>query len=148
MATQDERRSDPTRQGVGMRLKAAREGKDLSQIAVAKLMGVNKATVSAWETGIGDPGIYRLRELSKLYGVSTDALLWEDGLTNEAMQFAAQFDALTEKQRSTFRAVWLAFVQQSTADHEVEAKMPITKSTKGMDHVDHEVQGMRESSKR
>ena len=116
MATQDERRADPTRQGVGMRLKAAREG--------------NKATVSAWETGIGDHGIYRLRELSKLYGVSTDALLWEDGLTNEAMQFAAQFDSLTEKQRSTFRAVWLAFVQQSTSDHEVEAKMPITKPVK------------------
>lgn len=130
MATQDERRADPTQQGVGMRLKAAREGKDLSQLQVAQIMEVNKATVSAWETGIGDPGIYRLRELSKLYGVSTDALLWEDGLTNKAMQFAAQFDALTEKQRSTFRAVWLAFVQQSTSDQEVETKMPITKPVK------------------
>lgn len=132
MATQDERRADPTRQGVGMRLKAAREGKDLSQLAVAKLMGVNKATVSAWETGIGDPGIYRLRELSKLYSVSTDALLWEDGLTNEAMQFAAQFDSLTEKQRATFRAVWLAFIQNATDDEEVERKMPITKEPNGV----------------
>lgn len=115
-----------------MRLKAAREGKDLSQLAVAKLMGVNKATVSAWETGIGDPGIYRLRELSKIYSVSTDALLWEDGLTNEAMQFAAQFDSLTEKQRATFRAVWLAFIQNATDDEEVERKMPITKEPNGV----------------
>ena len=113
MATMKERKADPVRQGVGLRLRAAREGKDLTQDQVAKLLDVTKATVSAWERGGGDPGVYRLRELSHLYGVSADAILWEDGLTNEAMQFAAQFDALTDKQRSTFRALWLAYIQQA-----------------------------------
>jgi transcriptional regulator with XRE-family HTH domain len=127
MASQEQRRSDPTRLGVGLRLKAAREGKQLTQEQVAKIFDVTKGTVSAWENGGGDPGVYRLRELSKLYEVSTDALLWEDGLTNEAMQFAAQFDALTEKQRSTFRALWLAYVQSAIDDNGVEERMPITK---------------------
>lgn len=42
MATQDERRSDPVRQGVGMRLKAAREGRQLSQQEVADRFGIGK----------------------------------------------------------------------------------------------------------
>lgn len=130
MATQDERRSDPVRQGVGLRLKAAREGKRLSQQEVADRFGVGKGTVSAWETGGGDPGIYRLREIAKLYGVAADAILWEDSLTPEAMKFAADFDALSEKQRSTFRALWMAYVKEAATDSDVEEKMPVTKSMK------------------
>ncbi len=130
MATQDERRSDPVRQGVGLRLKAAREGKQLSQQEVADRFGIGKGTVSAWETGIGDPGIYRLKELSKLYGVASDAILWEDSLTPEAMRFAADFDSLTEKQRSTFRALWMAYVKEAASDSDVEERMPVTKPLK------------------
>jgi transcriptional regulator with XRE-family HTH domain len=127
MATQNERKQDPVRQGVGLRLKAAREAKDLSQKDVAARFGVGHATVSAWETGIGDPGIYRLKELANLYGVAADALLLEDSLTPDAMKFAAEFDALSEKQRSTFRAVWVAFVKEAVSDGYVESKMPSTK---------------------
>jgi transcriptional regulator with XRE-family HTH domain len=127
MATQDQRRADPIRQGVGLRLKAAREGKGLSQQEVADRFGIGKGTVSAWETGIGDPGIYRMREISKLYGVAADAILWEDSLTPEAMKFAADFDSLTERQRSTFRALWMAYVKEAVTDSVVEERMPATK---------------------
>lgn len=64
MTSQEQRRSDPTRQGVGLRLKAA------------------------------------------------------------------QFDALSEKQRTTFRALWLAYVQTALDDNGVETRMPITKTEK------------------
>lgn len=118
---------DPIRLGVGMRLASARENKKLTQQDVATRFSVNKGTVSAWETGRGDPGVYRMRELSRLYGVSVDALLWEDSLTPEAMQVAAQFDSLTEKQRRTFYAMWMAFVQETATDATVEKSMPITR---------------------
>lgn len=127
MATQDERRADPVRQGVGLRLKAAREVRQLSQQEVADRFGIGKGTVSAWETGLGDPGIYRLREIAKLYGVAADALLWEDSLTPEAMRFAADFDSLSERQRSTFRALWMAYVKEAASDSYVEEKMLVTK---------------------
>ena len=120
---------DPIRRGVGMRLASAREGKQLTQQDVATRFSVNKATVSAWETGRGDPGIYRMRELSKLYGISVDALLWEDSLTPDAMKVAVQFDALNERQKRTFYAMWMAYVQESATDAEVEAGMPATKRT-------------------
>ena len=113
-----------------MRLAAARKGRGLSQEDVAAFFNVGKQAVSAWETGRGDPGIYKLIELAKLYKVSADALLEEDSLSIEAMQFAAEFDGLSEKQRGTFRAVWLAFVQSGVDDNAVETKMPVTKTAK------------------
>lgn len=121
------REVDDVRAGVGMRLKAAREAADLTQDAVASRFSINKATVSAWETGRGDPGITRLRDLAKLYGVSADAILWENSLTNEAMQIAAQFDSLSERKQKTLKTLWMAFLADSKNDSEVEDAMPITK---------------------
>lgn len=118
---------DPIRRGVGMRLASARELKGFTQQDIATRFSINKNTVSAWETGRGDPGVFRLRELSKLYDVSTDAILWENSLSPDAMKVAAQFDALSEKQKRTFYAMWMAYVQETVSDADVERDMPITK---------------------
>ena len=117
---------EPIKRDVGQRLATVRQLKGYTQKDIAQRFDVNKATVSAWETGRGDPGVYRLRELAKLYGVSAESILWDNAPSNEAMQIAAEFDALKPSQQSMLRAVWLAFVQQATSDDEVEKKMPIT----------------------
>lgn len=119
----------PERAGFGMRLKAAREAQRFSQQDIAKRFDINKNTVSAWETGRGDPGVYRLRELSKLYKTSSESLLWENAPSNEAMQIAAAFDGLTHRQQQTFHALWLAFLADAKSDDGVEDAMPITKNT-------------------
>lgn len=124
MSTREARFDDPVRLGVGLRLRAARENKGLTQTQVADRFGVTKATVSAWETGRGDPGIYKLRELSKLYEVATDAILWEDSLTPDAMKLAAEFDSLRPDQQATLRAVWLAFISQTSSDEHVAKHLP------------------------
>lgn len=108
------------RVGFGLRLKAARERRQLTQQQVADVFSVKKGTVSAWEMGGGVPDSLRLRRLAKLYGVSADALLWDDSLTPEAMQFAAQFDALSDRQQRAFRAMWLAYFEQAKEDTTVE----------------------------
>lgn len=117
---------DPVRRGIGLRLKTAREQKGLTQQEVATKFDVNKATVSAWETGAGAPDAVRLRRLARLYDVSADALLWDDSLTTEAMRFAAQFDALNDRQQRSFRAMWLAYFEEAVSDESVEKSMPIT----------------------
>lgn len=121
---------DPVRRGLGLRLASARKGKGLTQDQVADRFKVNKATVSAWETGRGVPDALTLRALAKLYDTSADALLWEDSLSPEAMKFAAEFDNLTDKQQRTFRTVWMAFVADSASDGDVEEKMQETKKFK------------------
>lgn len=124
------REVDEVRAGIGMRLKAAREAANLTQDAVASRFSVGKGTVSAWETGRGDPGVSRLRELAKLYKVSADAILWENALTNEALQLAADFDGLNERQQRTLKHLWMAFLADSKDDDGVEQAMPITKEHK------------------
>lgn len=133
------RQVDDVRAGIGMRLKAAREAAGLTQDAVAARFSVGKGTVSAWETGRGDPGIARLRELSKLYKVGADALLWENALTNEALQLAADFDGLNERQQRTLKHLWLAFLADSKDDDGVELAMPITKEHKSKDYTEEKI---------
>ena len=112
------------RAGFGMRLKAAREAVELTQRDVAARFDVNVATVSAWETGRGDPGVFRLRELSKLYKTSSESLLWENAPSNDAMQIAAAFDGLGERKQKTFRTLWMAFLQDAMADEQVGNHLP------------------------
>jgi transcriptional regulator with XRE-family HTH domain len=124
---------DPVRVGFGMRLRAAREAVGLTQLDVGQRFGINKNTVSAWETGRGDPGVFRLMALSKLYKCSSESLLWENAPTNEAMQLAAEFDGLSARKQQTLRTLWLAFLADSKDDEAVESAMPITKAASSDD---------------
>lgn len=69
--------------------------------------------------------------MAKLYDVSTDALLWADSLTPDAMKVAAQFDELNEKQKGVFYAIWEAYVRTAVTDKQVEERMPITRQAPG-----------------
>lgn len=121
---------DPVRRGLGLRLASARKDKKLTQDDVALKFSLNKATVSAWETGRGVPDALTLRALAKLYDTSADALLWEDSLSPDAMKFAAEFDSLNEAQKRTLHAMWMAYIRESATDGEVEEKMAETKKFK------------------
>jgi transcriptional regulator with XRE-family HTH domain len=101
---------DPARQGFGLRLKAAREAKKLTQHQVAERFSVNKATVSAWETGRGAPDAFVLAALAKLYDVSADALLWEASLSPDAMKIATEYDHLPSQKQADWRLLWLGFI--------------------------------------
>lgn len=58
-----------------------RKRQGLSQIDLADALEVSRQTISKWETGAALPSAENLLALSKLYGVSTDALL--NGETEE-----------------------------------------------------------------
>lgn len=113
---------DPIRKGFGMRLKAARERQGLTQQFVADLFEVTKGTVSAWETGGGDPGVFRLRALAKLYQQSADALLWDDSLSMDSMRVAAMYDNLSDEKRKKFDLMVMSHFADALTDGEVEDK--------------------------
>lgn len=95
------------------RMAAARKARPLTQAQVADAFGLNKATVSAWESGRGIPDAIMLSKVAEMYGVSADALLWGTQLTTEAMQFAAEFQQLSEGQRKLWKALVSAAGAQS-----------------------------------
>ena len=78
---------------IAEKLVELRTSKGVTQEEVAESLSVSNKTVSKWENGASMPDITMLAELSKYYGVTTDALL---GLASE-------------KKRSTREEVFAAF---------------------------------------
>ena len=56
-------------------LKNLRKGKGMSQAALAKLLGVDQRTVSAWENGICEPSFVLLAKLCEIFEETYDGLL-------------------------------------------------------------------------
>ena len=61
-----------------LRLKAARASKDLSQEALAQLVGVSRQTINAIEKGEYNPTINLCRSICKILGKTLDELFWEE----------------------------------------------------------------------
>ena len=60
-----------------LRLKAARAGKDLSQQALAELVGVSRQTINAIEKGDYNPTIRLCIAICKALDKTLDDLFWE-----------------------------------------------------------------------
>lgn len=60
-----------------LRLKAARAGKDLSQQALADLVGVSRQTINAIEKGDYNPTIRLCIAICKALDKTLDELFWE-----------------------------------------------------------------------
>ncbi|WP_421883228.1 helix-turn-helix transcriptional regulator [Methylibium sp.] len=105
----------------GKRLKAARITASKTQEQVGDALGVNKVTVSSWELGNNFPDPLTLGRLAQLYGVTIDLLVWDDGISMEAIRVAVQYDALPSPLRRKFDVMWAAYFQQAMDDGEVTA---------------------------
>jgi transcriptional regulator with XRE-family HTH domain len=114
-----ERADSQARRDFGLRLKAARLNAGMTQEAAAGELHAKKATVSSWEIGNNLPDALTLGRLAKLYGVTADLLIWDRAVSMEAIAFAVQFDALDDRQRRAFKAMWLAYFQDAKSDEEV-----------------------------
>ncbi len=60
---------------ISARIKQLREDKGLTQAELAKLLGITRSSVNAWEMGISVPSTQYIVELAAMFKVSTDYLL-------------------------------------------------------------------------
>jgi len=65
----------------GIRLKALREKRQLTQSQVAQKLGVRRATISGYENNTATPSLYKIAELALLYRTTTDYILGLDNRT-------------------------------------------------------------------
>lgn len=77
----------------------------LSQEELAARIGVSRQSISKWETGEAAPEISKLPLLAQAFGVTTDWLLSEDGIPEEAPAAEA------EEQPRTGGASWPRWVE-------------------------------------
>lgn len=119
------------RKALGERLATARKQAHLTLEKVAKALTdygypYGKAAVGAWEVGRNAPDALVMRRLAKLYKTTIDALMWDDSLSNEAIQFAAQFDNLSDAKQKAFRLMWLGYFEGATSDEDVDKAIKTT----------------------
>ena len=60
---------------VADKIKTLRENSGLTQANLAKLLGITRSSVNAWELGISVPSTQYIVELAQIFKVSTDYLL-------------------------------------------------------------------------
>lgn len=91
------------------KIKTLREQKDLTQSELARLIGITRSSVNAWEMGISVPSTQYIVELSNIFKVSSDFLLGLDssatvnvtGLTQNDIEFIhATIEYLRTKNRA------------------------------------------------
>ncbi len=75
---------------IGQKLKKLRADKGMTQKDLADQLHVSFQTISKWEKDENEPDLTTIRELAKLYGVSTDYLLSEDETPLKQSQASAQ----------------------------------------------------------
>lgn len=63
--------------GIGERLRAARERKNLKQTQVKERTGINNKTLSGYENGVSVPDYDSLMILAECYNVTVDYLLYD-----------------------------------------------------------------------
>ena len=94
---------------VGSRIKEARKRCGYTQQELADMLGLKKATICGYETGIREPDINCIRSLARELGVPGDYLLGigvnKKSLTAEAFEIARSYDRLNERGRSIIRAL-------------------------------------------
>ena len=56
-------------------LKALRVARGLTQEQLGKIIGVDKRTVSTWETGISEPNLHTIARLCDFFGETFDSLV-------------------------------------------------------------------------
>lgn len=61
-----------------MSFKSQRKKAGLTQMDVAKALGISDAAVALWETGKTMPAAKRLAEIANLFGCTVDDLLKEE----------------------------------------------------------------------
>ena len=64
-----------------MNFRTARLSAGLSVAQVVEALSVSDAAVYQWETGVTTPNTKRIIEVAKIYGVTVDYLLAENGST-------------------------------------------------------------------
>lgn len=60
---------------IAEKIKHLREQNELTQVALAKKLGITRSSVNAWELGISIPSTQYIVELALLFNVTTDYLL-------------------------------------------------------------------------
>jgi transcriptional regulator with XRE-family HTH domain len=99
-----------TARTMGLRIKACRVEKDLSQTELAKRLGVTKAAVSQWETDRSSPEMDTLRRLAGMFGRTVEWMVSGDErqsvtYSDDEVELCRMFRKLSPEKRAALLLV-------------------------------------------
>ena len=106
-------------QTLGRRIAALRREKELTQDALAEVLGVSPQAVSKWENDQTCPDISLLPKLAQELGVTVDELL------SGKQEAAPLVQVVPEQQRKDISAMMLRVVVDSHAGDKVRVNLPM-----------------------
>ncbi len=77
---------------IAERIKELREEKAWTQTELAKILGVTRSCVNAWEMGISVPSTQYVVELASLFHISTDFLLGVEATASVSVEGLSEED--------------------------------------------------------
>ena len=80
------------------RFRYLRQSKNLAQSQLASLIGVDRSTISSYESNIRQPSLDTLSRIADVFGVSTDYLLTGDIIDKDKLLLSEKLDKLTPQQ--------------------------------------------------
>lgn len=92
-------------------LKSLRKRNGLTQSELGRHVGLSKAVVSKYETGIGYPNFETLIRIAKYFGVTTDYLLGEENIKT------VDVSELTESQAEIIHRTVAEFAKANKKSH-------------------------------
>lgn len=92
-------------------LKTLRKNNGLTQSELGRHVGLSKAVVSKYETGIGYPNFETLIRIAKYFGVTTDYLLGEENVKT------VDVSELTESQAEIIHRTVAEFAKANKKSH-------------------------------
>jgi transcriptional regulator with XRE-family HTH domain len=101
---------------VGKRLQRARHAARLSLADAAAAVGRTKQAVHAWERGRALPPALHLGDLALLYGVSADALLFEQAQIRPGDAMARKMAGVPPALRGRWLLLWQVFMRDGAPD--------------------------------
>ena len=79
---------------IAEKVKKLREQKGLSQAELARLLGITRSSVNAWEMGISVPSTQYIVDLAGVFDISTDYLLGVDSSSTISVAGLTESDIL------------------------------------------------------
>ena len=99
------------------RLKKLRKQAQLTQVDVAKKLGISQPAYASWERGVKKPTQENLVKIAKLFNVSVDTLVSNDktddiGLSEVELLFRTTSNGMSNEEKEVFKQELLQFMEE------------------------------------
>ncbi|CDG03766.1 S24 family peptidase [Lactococcus lactis] len=110
---------------IGKKLKALREEKRISQVEIAKMLGISQGSYATWENKKTNPTLELLEKVSKIYGIPLQKIFIDDNQPQDYIELADNYMRLHQDQKEVIGDLAKLMVEKNKQFSEVREDAPV-----------------------